>query len=143
MMVEICELSSTAADDWSQQFTPVRRFGESVAEFFSPSSEAATTIDNYEISIELPGVGDDDNAVEIHDGRLTVSGEKRSSHEEKANNFYFSERTYGKFRRGFRLPDDADDSKVPATHKDGVLTIQIAKVAPTAAKVKTVEIVRG
>ena len=143
MMVEKSELSPMAADYWSQLFTPVRHFGERVAEFFSPSSEAAATTDNYEISVELPGVGEDDIAVEVHDGRLTVTGEKRSRHEEKGKNFYFSERTYGKFHRAFRLPDDADDGKVLATHKDGVLTIKIAKVAPTTVKTRTVEIPRG
>ncbi len=142
-MFEKVELSPTVQDMWSQFYRPVQRFGERVSEFFSPNSEAATTADNYEITLELPGVGDEDISVEVNDGRLTVTGEKRSTHEEKNKDFYFSERIYGKFRRTFRLPDDADAEKIAATHKDGVLTIKIAKVAPKAVESKKIDIVRA
>lgn len=142
-MVEKNELTPNAPDLWSQYMAPVRRFGERVAEFLSPSSEAATTDDYYEVTVELPGVSDEDITVEYHDGRLSVSGEKRSTHEEKGKNFYFSERLYGNFRRTFRLPDDADAEKILASHKDGVLIIKVAKLTPRAPKPKTIEISPG
>ena len=141
-MVEKAELTPHAADWWSQFMGPVRQFGERVAEFFAPSSEAATTTDAYEITMELPGVSEEDMHVEMHDGRLTVSGEKRSSHEEKGKNFYFSELTYGRFQRSFRLPDDADAGKIDAGHKDGVLTIRIAKLAPKSPEARKIEVTR-
>jgi len=74
---------------------------------------------------------------------LTVTGEKQSKHEEKGKNFYFSERTYGSFRRAFQLPDDADADKVLATHKDGVLTIKIAKSTPKSPKPKKIQVSRA
>lgn len=142
-MVEKSELTPAATDWWSHMMNPVRHLGERVAEFFAPSSEAATTTDAYEVAVELPGVSDEDINVEVHDGRLTVSGEKKSSREDKGRNYYFSERTYGRFRRTFRLPDDANGEKIEATHKDGVLTIRIAKLIPKAPDVRKIAIARG
>ena len=106
-MITKSDVTSVVPDWWSHYYAPVRHFGERVAEFFSPSSEAATTENSYEINIELPGVSETDISVEVHDSRLTVTGEKRSKQEEKGKNFYFSERVYGSFRRTFQLPDDA------------------------------------
>lgn len=144
MMVEKSELSPAAANDWwSQLYGPMRQLGQRVAELFQPSSEAAITKDCYEISVELPGVSEDQITVEVHDRRLTVTGEKQSSHEEKGKSFYFSERTYGRFRRDFNLPSDADAENVQATHKDGVLEIKVAKSAPQQSAVKKIEISRS
>ncbi|MEZ5668503.1 MAG: Hsp20/alpha crystallin family protein [Alphaproteobacteria bacterium] len=141
-MVEKSELSRNTPDWWSQFFAPVRQFGERVAEFFAPSSEAAATPEAYEVSIELPGVSDADIHAEIRDGRLTISGEKKASREEKGKDFYFSERVYGSFRRTFRLPDDADTDRIQAVHKDGVLTVTIPKRVPTAPEAKKIRIER-
>lgn len=142
-MVSKSDLTTSHPDWWSQFYGPIRNFGERVADFFSPISEAATTEHAYEINIELPGVSESDISVEVHDGRLTVTGEKKSKHEEKGKNFYFSERTFGQFRRAFQLPKDADTDKIKATHNDGVLTIQVAKIAPTTPKPKKIEVGRG
>ena len=113
------------------------------AEFFAPRSEAATTEDAYEIAVELPGVGDSDVNVEVHQGVLTISGEKKSSREESGKNFYFSERTYGRFSRAFRLPADANPETAQAEHKDGVLTVRIAKLVPKAPDVRKISVKRG
>ena len=142
-MVEKSDLSSTPNDWWSNFYRPVQQFGHQVAEFFSPSSDAAVSDDCYEINLELPGVSDDDISIEAHDNRLTVTGEKKSSHEETGKNFYFSERVYGSFRRTFRLPVDADDDRITATHKDGVLTIRVAKTQPEKPSSKKIAINRG
>ena len=139
-MVTKSDLAPSVPDWFSQFYAPVRKFGERVAEFFSPSSEAATTDDFYEITVELPGVSEADISVEMNEGRLTVSGEKRSSYEESGKNFFFTERVYGKFQRVFRMPPDADDSKVSASHQDGLLTIKVAKAKPVKSKVKSIPI---
>ena len=141
-MVEKSELAPNPTDWWNQMYAPVRQFGQRVADFLSPSADAAMTEDHYEVSVELPGVAEDDITVEIHDGRLTVSGEKRSHREEKGKQFYFSERSYGRFRRVFRLPDDADADKAHAVHKDGLLTVKIAKRDDAAAS-KRIAVSKG
>ena len=132
---------STPQQDWLSQFyAPIRQFGERVAEFLSPASEASAKSDAYEITVELPGVAEKDITVEVHDGTLTVLGEKRSSREEKERNYFFSERQYGSYRRVFRLPPDADDSAVTAHHEDGVLTVLVPKQAPEKANPKRIKV---
>ena len=58
---------------------------------------------------------------------MVVTGEKRSRREESGRDYYFSERVYGRFRRSFQLPPDADLANVSAMHKDGVLTVTVGK----------------
>ncbi|MEQ9491760.1 MAG: Hsp20/alpha crystallin family protein [Alphaproteobacteria bacterium] len=142
-MVEKSDIASNPADWWSTFYRPVRQFGQQVAEFFSPSSDAAVSDDCYEINLELPGVSDDDISIEAHDNRLVVTGEKKSSHEESGKNYYFSERSYGSFRRSFRLPSDADEDRIDATHKDGVLTIRVPKTQPSKPSPKKIAINQG
>ncbi len=142
-MVEKTGLSPTSHDWWSHLYGPMKQFGQSVAEFFQPNSEAAMTDAFYEISVELPGVSEDAITLEVHDNRLTVTGEKESRHEEKGKSFYFSERTYGRFRRDFRLPADADANNINATHKDGLLEIRVGKTPAENKSGKKIKISRA
>ena len=121
----------------------MRHFGEFVAEFFSPNAEAATTGEAYEIAVELPGIPEDEIQLEIQGERLVVTGEKRSRCEESGRDFYFSERVYGRFRRSFQLPPDADLAKVSAMHKDGVLTVTVGKRALREPDGKRIPIGKG
>ena len=78
------------------------------------------------ITAELPGLDEKDVSLEIANGVLSISGEKKSESEDKARRF--SERHYGRFER--RIPlEDVDDDKVSATFKNGVLTITVPKSA--------------
>ncbi len=142
-MVEKSDFSSNTPSWLSQMYSPLRWAGEKVAEFFSPSSEAATTDTFYEVSVELPGVSDSDIHIEVHDNRLSVTGEKQSARKEEGKSYFFSERSYGKFQRIFRLPPDADETKISATHKDGVLVIKIAKKDETASVGKSIPVNKG
>lgn len=142
-MVTKSDLTPDWPDWWSHFYGPVRNFGERVADFFSPNSEATTTDDGYDINIELPGVEEKDISVEVHNGQLTVTGEKRSQHEEKGTDYFFSERAYGRFERRFRLPEDADLDNIAAKQKDGVLNIRIAKSEPKTPKPKKIKIGNG
>ena len=128
---------------WSHVLNPVRHFGQRVADFFTPSAEAAATDESYEISLELPGVSEDDIHIEAHGDRLVVTGEKRAEHEESGRNYYFSERAYGRFQRSFRVHGDADLGKVVAIHKDGVLTIRIPKLASKRTGGRRIPVDRG
>lgn len=139
-MIEKSEISPSTADWLEHLYGPVRRFGERVAEFFSPTSDAAKTDEYYEVNVELPGVADKDITVEVHDSVLTVKGEKRSSQESEGKNYFFSERTFGRFQRTFRLPQDSDENGVSARHQDGVLSIRIAKTKPTTTKARTIPV---
>jgi HSP20 family protein len=81
----------------------------------------------YLIKAELPEVKKEEVKVTVENGVLTVSGERRFEKEEKERKYHRVERSYGSFTRSFSVPDDADDSKVSADFKDGILTIRLAK----------------
>ena len=74
---------------------------------------------------------------------MSITGEKRSERQEEDKSYFFSERVYGKFQRVFRLPVDADETKISASHKDGVLTVKIAKSAPQAKGATSIPINKG
>ena len=128
---------------WPALYDPFRQMGHKLAEWLSPASDASTDGSTYRITMELPGVGEDDIDLSLHDGVMTVKGEKTDSREEKGDTWYFSERQYGSFSRTFRLPADADDSKVAAHLKDGVLLIEVGKKTPEATKATKVRINRA
>lgn len=119
---------------WPSLYDPFRSLGARVADWFAPASEASAGKGAYTIRMEVPGVEEKDIDISVHDGVVTVKGEKRSSREEKGETWYFSEREYGSFSRSFRLPPDGDDAGMKADLKDGVLTVTVPKKAPEAAQ---------
>lgn len=128
-MVETSGRTPTHYGDnwWAGFFDPLRGIASRVADFFAPSAEAAGSESAYEINIELPGVAEADIHIEVDHGTLMVSGEKAFERTEEGKTYFFSERSYGRFQRSFRLPTDADQDKIDATYKDGVLGVRIAK----------------
>jgi len=131
------------ADWWPQVLDPLKRFGHRVAEFFSPPSEAVTSKDAYFIEVELPGVKEEDIHVEVHGDLMTISGEKRSSRDEKTDSYIFSERTYGAFRRSFRFPPDVDEAGIEAHCEDGILRLVLPKRAESAEPRRRIEVQRA
>lgn len=76
------------------------------------------------ITAELPGLNEEDVRLEIANGVLSISGEKKSDTSDKDRRF--SERYFGSFERRIAL-DDVEDDKASATFKDGVLTVTMPK----------------
>lgn len=125
---------------WPSLYDPFRTWGQRLTEFLSPASDAKLQDDQYHITLELPGVDEKDMELTVHDGVVTVQGEKRTEREEKGDTWYFSERQYGSFSRSFRLPPDADETALDANLKDGVLTITVPKSESGEDSAKRIEI---
>lgn len=125
---------------WPDFFEPLRNAGERIADWFSPRSDATAADAAYRINLELPGVKQEDIEVELHDGVLTVKGEKKMEKTEEKEGYFFSERQYGRFLRTFRLPGDAAEEGIGAAYNDGVLTITVPKAAPSAPKAKKIAV---
>lgn len=128
---------------WPSFYEPFRSFGTRVAEWLSPASDASADENSYRISVELPGVEEKDINVSVHDGVVTVKGEKSSEREEKGDTWFFSERQFGSFSRTFRLPVDANGDKIDAKLKDGVLSLSVPKHSPKAPEATKVKISKG
>jgi HSP20 family protein len=90
--------------------------------------------------IDLPGMKKEDVKVEITDGQLAISGERRSEAEEKKEQYYRCEREYGSFYRAVPLPEGVKLEDVKATFADGVLEVSVPLPAKAESKVHTVAI---
>ena len=92
-----------------------------------PPVDLHETADEYVITAELPGIPADQVELTCQDGMLRISGEKKEEREENERGYRLSERSYGSFERRIELPPGADEDKISAAYKDGVLTITIPK----------------
>ncbi|HEX8501297.1 MAG TPA: Hsp20/alpha crystallin family protein [Pyrinomonadaceae bacterium] len=77
------------------------------------------------VRADLPGLKKEDVKVEVSNDTLTISGERKSEHEEKREGFYRSERSYGSFQRQIPLPEGVNADDARATFNNGVLEISI------------------
>lgn len=103
-----------------------------------PSVDVSEDDGHYVVTAEIPGAKKEDVHVEVHEGVLTIRGEKRSEREEKKEKRHYVERSYGSFTRSFTLPQNADPDRLEARFKDGVLTVTIGKTEES--KPRTVDI---
>ena len=101
--------------------------GRPASRGFAPSVDVAENDEEYVITAELPGAKKEDVTVELHEGVLTIRGEKKSEREEKKDQARYIERRYGTFSRSFSLPPNASEDKLRASFEDGVLTIRVQK----------------
>ena len=100
---------------------------------WSPTLDLYQNNDYVVAVIELPGMRKEDIEISLHDGTLTVSGErKRESGEDE--NAERSERYVGTFRRSVALPSRVDANNVSATYKDGILTVTLPKAEEAKPK---------
>ena len=94
----------------------------------------------FQISAELPGLDEKDIEVSVADDLLTIKGEKKEEKEERARNYYVSERRYGAFQRSFQLPSGIDAEKIEANFQKGVLTLTLPKTPEAQTKEKKIAI---
>ncbi len=93
----------------------------------TPAVDVFETGDELELRVELPGMKPDDVQIDIRDGVLTVSGERRLEHDEEREGYRRIERAYGRFSRSFTLPRHVDQDKVEAQMETGVLRLTLPK----------------
>jgi HSP20 family protein len=101
---------------------------------WAPNVDITETDSAYLIKGEIPGVNKEDIKVNIENGMLTMSGERKQEKEEKNKKYHRIERSYGSFMRSFRLPDNVDESAVKAEFKDGMLNVTLPKSTQAKAK---------
>ena len=94
---------------------------------WTPSVDIGENDKEYVVKAELPEVKKEDIRVNVEDGTLCISGERRVEKEEKDMKFHRLERSYGHFERTFSLPDEADADKITSEYKQGILTVHLPK----------------
>ena len=91
------------------------------------------------LSADMPGLDKNDVSVDIHDGVITIKGERAIDNEKSSDGYRIRERQLGSFNRSFRLPDNVNEDKVAAKFKNGVLTVTLPKtkeILPEGRQIK-------
>lgn len=107
---------------------------------FGPSADVSESDENIEVTIELPGMSEDDIDISLSGYAMTIRGEKKVEQEEKRKGVYMSERSYGQFYRTIPLPPGVDTDKADAKFKRGVLTVTLPKTAEAQSKIKRIPV---
>lgn len=130
-------------------YNPFRAMEELERQFFGGNGEAAAAFSTdihdtgkeYVLEADLPGFKKSDISIDIEDGCMTISAERRSEYEEKdkKGGCIRSERSFGRFARSFDTTG-IDVDKIKATFKDGVLTMKLPKLSENRPAPKKLEI---
>jgi HSP20 family protein len=129
--------------DW-----PLFRFPELLTAW---SEEDVLRVEEYQengsivIRADLPGIDpDNDVEIEVTDGMLRVSAERRKEEKVEEKDYMRTELRYGSFSRALPLPAGATEKDVVATYKDGVLEIRVPVAPQEASEAKRkIPVVRG
>jgi len=105
---------------------------------WTPALDVHEDKDNFVVHAELPGMRREEIDVSLHDGVLSISGERKVEKKYEEAEAYRTERFWGKFQRTVTLPAAVAAEKVKAQYKDGILTITLPKTE--AAKPKQIEV---
>jgi HSP20 family protein len=89
--------------------------------------DAYEDANNIYVKAELPGMKKEDINLSLHDGCLSLSGERKSETSHEGAETYRTERFYGRFQRSVTLPTSVAADKVKAEYKDGILTVTLPK----------------
>jgi len=114
--------------------------GTDLTFWFAPRMNLAETDQAFEVTVDLPGMKPEDFSVELKEGQLWITGERRQETEEKGKTYHRVERQYGRFQRVIPLPAAVNPEKIEAQYKDGVLHITLPKdetAQPKRIPVKT------
>jgi HSP20 family protein len=103
-----------------------------------PPMDLVEAEDHFVLRADLPGLTEGDVNIEVQDGSLTISGERRAEHTEQERGFYRIERAFGSFNRSLTLPDGVDADRIQASFSHGVLEVRIPK--PDERKPRRIEI---
>jgi HSP20 family protein len=92
-----------------------------------PAVDILEDKDSYVIRAELPGMKKEDFSLEVKDGTLTLTGERKSEKPADGVVYRHAERVDGKFVRSFTLPETVKQDGIQASYRDGILEIRVPK----------------
>lgn len=101
---------------------------------WTPALDVYEDKDQFTVKAEVPGMSKDAIEVSLHDGMLTISGERKDEAQRKEGGLYRSERYFGRFQRSVELPALVVGEKVKADYRDGILTITLPKAEEAKPK---------
>jgi HSP20 family protein len=114
-------------------------FNDSIAKSakqFTPAVDIAEDENQFEIHVSVPGMNKSDFNLDLTDGRLTISGERKMEEKKEGKNFHTIETNYGAFSRSFFVPETVETEKIEASYQDGLLTVILPKTEKKTNKSK-------
>lgn len=103
---------------------------------FTPAVDISEDESKYEIHVSVPGMKKADFQLDLADGRLTVSGERKMEEKKEGRNYHSLETHFGSFSRSFYLPEDVSSESIEAVYEDGLLKIVLPKSEKIVTKAK-------
>lgn len=121
--------------------TPATGAGREAPSFqYVPAVEMATDGADVLITLELPGVEVEDIDIEVAEGRLTITGERKDRWEDARGKVLVRELRYGAFRRSFQLPDGVSADQVEAAADNGLLRLRVRNVTKPVQPPRKIEV---
>jgi HSP20 family protein len=105
---------------------------------WTPAVDLYEDNDHLIVRVELPGMNKESIDISLHEGVLTVAGERKAEELPAGSEAYRSERFYGRFQRTLDLPKPVEADRVSAHYRDGILTITLPKTEE--AKPRQIEV---
>jgi HSP20 family protein len=105
---------------------------------WAPSTDITEDEKEYLIHMDIPGLEKNDIKVNIQDGRITVTGERKTEEKEEKKGFVRQERYHGSFYRSFTLQGKLKDDAIQASFINGVLKLVVPKAE--SVKPKTIKV---
>lgn len=127
-------------DEFPPRF-PATNFGiRYLASLPIPALEMTETDEAYHLSVELPGVPQENVDISVEGDTLILKGEKKEEREEKEREYTISERSYGAFERRVSLPKDGIPDQIDASSENGVINIVIPRSQGVSEGSRKIEI---
>ena len=115
-------------DLFDESYGRARTVPSATAGAWLPPVDILESKDAYLIRAELPGMKKEDFNLEVNDGTLTLSGERKAEDLSNGVEYHRSERVHGRFSRSFYLPQTVKQDGIKASYRDGILEIHVPKV---------------
>ncbi|HET8964023.1 MAG TPA: Hsp20/alpha crystallin family protein [Chitinophagales bacterium] len=136
---------STLFPSFRSNFFPNRYFGSGLFDFDNElwnrnvTIPPANIIENekeFKLELSVPGFKKEDFTIDVEQGALVISSEKKEESNKEEKNYSRKEFSYSSFSRTFQLPDNTDENNISAKYDSGVLQLTIPKKEIAAAKQK-------
>lgn len=126
------------ANPWSVDHM-LHHFNDSKHEnFWKPLADVKETDKEVVMHMELPGIKKENINIDVKDGVLTVSGERKEEKKTEHEKYHRTERSYGSFKRSMMLPKGITDKDIKASCQDGVLEVSFPR--PEKSEVKKITV---
>jgi HSP20 family protein len=93
----------------------------------TPAVNIIEDAQEFKVEVAAPGLCKEDFKVHVEKNILEISAEKKEETETQDKKYLRREFNYSEFRRTFSLPSSVNANEIKASHKDGILTVEIPK----------------